>query len=29
MMRGFASHTVNPAKCATSGMKRPSSSTGL
>ena len=29
MIRGFASHTVRPAKCATSAMKRPSSSTGL
>ena len=26
---GFASQTVRPAKCATSAMKRPSSSTGL
>ena len=29
MIRGFASQTVSPAKWATSGTKRPSSSTGL
>jgi len=29
MIFGFASQTVRPAKWATSGMKRPSSSTGL
>ena len=29
MIFGLASQTVSPAKCATSGTKRPSSSTGL
>ena len=29
MIFGLASQTVRPAKCATSAMKRPSSSTGL
>jgi len=29
MIRGFASHTVWPAKYSISAMKRPSSSTGL